>query len=234
MLCGVIHMVRTTSHRAGVFVQQPHGFKAFIPKPLPPDPPIDMDAEMWTLLSRADRALGRLDGATEILPNPDLFVYMYVRKEAVLSSQIEGTQATLIDVLEFESKAVESDQPRDVMEVVNHIAAMNTGLERLVELPLSLRLIREIHHILMTDVRGSERTPGEFRRSQNWVGGASVASAQFVPPPVHEMHIALNNFERFLHDDSPMPVLIKVGLAHAQFETCIRFLMETVGWVAFL
>lgn len=211
-------------NRAGVYVQQSHGFKAFIPKPLPPDPPIKMDAEMWTLLSRADRALGRLDGSTEILPNPDLFMYMYVRKEAVLSSQIEGTQATLMDILEFESRAVEPDQPGDVEEVVNHVAAINAGLEQLAELPLSLRLLREIHRVLMTNVRGRERTPGEFRRSQNWIGGTSPTTARYVPPPVHEMHAALDNFEKFLHNDEPMPVLVKVGLAHAQFETVHPFL----------
>jgi Fic family protein len=185
-----------------------------------------MDQEMWNLLSQADRALGRLDGATDALPNPDLFVFMYVRKEAVLSSQIEGTQASLIDVLEFESQALEPDNPQEVAEVVNYISAINYGLERLKELPISLRLIREIHQELMAGVRGAERNPGEFRRSQNWIGagGCSLAEASYVPPPPHEMLQSLDNLEKFLHSLQPMPTLIKVGLAHAQFETIHPFL----------
>ncbi|MBE9139611.1 Fic family protein [Nodosilinea sp. LEGE 07088] len=212
--------------RAGQYIDQLEGYKAFIPKPLPPIPEIIMDQEMWNLLSQADRALGRLDGATDALPNPDLFVFMYVRKEAVLSSQIEGTQASLIDVLEFESQALEPDNPQDVTEVVNYISAINYGLERLQELPVSLRLIREIHQELMQGVRGAERDPGEFRRSQNWIGssGCSLTEATYVPPPPHEMTKSLNNLEDFLHSPQPMPTLIKVGLAHAQFETIHPFL----------
>lgn len=216
----------TQVFRSGQYVEQLEGYKAFIPSPLPPVPEIAMDPEMWSLLSLADRALGRLDGATDALPNPDLFVFMYVRKEAVLSSQIEGTQASLIDVLEFESQALTPDNPQDVEEVVNYIAAINYGLKRLNELPTSLRLIKEIHKELMKGVRGSERNPGEFRRSQNWIGagGCSLAEATYVPPPPHEMLRCLDNLERFLHDQQPMPVLIKVGLAHAQFETIHPFL----------
>ncbi len=212
--------------RAGQYVEQLTGYKAFIPNPLPPLPEIIMDQEMWNLLSSADRALGRLDGATDALPNPDLFVFMYVRKEAVLSSQIEGTQASLIDVLEFESQALEPNNPQDVAEVVNYIAAINYGLERLKELPISLRLIREIHQELMQGVRGTERDPGEFRRTQNWIGpgGCSLAEATYVPPPPHEMLQALDNLEKFLHSPQPLPTLIKVGLAHAQFETIHPFL----------
>lgn len=185
-----------------------------------------MDPELWELLSRADRALGRLDGSTETLPNPDLFVFMYVRKEAVLSSQIERTQASLMDVLEFESQAVEPGRPDDIKEVVNYVAAMNYGLERLRTLPVSLRLIREIHGKLLAGVRGSERTPGEFRRSQNWIGsaGCTLETAQFVPPPPAVMEDALADLERFLYDERPMPMLIRVGLAHAQFETIHPFL----------
>lgn len=212
--------------RAGRYIDQLEGYKAFIPNPLPPIPEVIMDQEMWNLLSQADRALGRLDGATDALPNPDLFVFMYVRKEAVLSSQIEGTQASLIDVLEFESQALEPSHPQDVAEVVNYISAINYGLERLKELPVSLRLIREIHQELMKDVRGADRNPGEFRRSQNWIGpaGCSLAEASYVPPPPHEMIQALNNLESFLHSPQPMPTLIKVGLAHAHFETIHPFL----------
>jgi len=185
-----------------------------------------MDDEMWSLLSEADRALGRLDGSTEALPNPDLFVVMYVRKEAVLSSQIEGTQATLMDVLEFEAKGLEPDRPQDADEVINYVSAMNYGLNRLPKLPVSSRLFREIHAKLMTGVRSSRKTPDEFRRSQNWVGppGSSIATATYVPPPVPEMHEALSQLETFIHDRAPMPVLVKVGLVHSQFETIHPFL----------
>jgi len=212
--------------RAGRYVKQLGGYEAFIPNPLPPVPEIIMDTEMWQLLSQADRALGRLDGATDALPNPDLFVFMYVRKEAVLSSQIEGTQASLIDVLEFETKTLEPDNPQEVAEVVNYVGAINYGLERLNDLPVSLRLIREIHKELMQGVRGSEREPGEFRRTQNWIGpaGCSLAKATYIPLPPHEMQQALDNLENFLHDPKQIPALIKVGLAHAQFETIHPFL----------
>ncbi|WP_293094404.1 Fic family protein [Moorena sp. SIOASIH] len=207
-------------------MDQLSGYKAFIPNPLPPVSDIIMDDEMLQLLSQADRALGRLDGSTDALPNPDLFVFMYVRKEAVLSSQIEGTQASLIDVLEFESQTLEPDNPQEVAEVVNYIAAINHGLERLNHLPVCLRLIREIHQKLMQGVRGSERDPGEFRSSQNWIGpeGCSLKNATYVPPPPHEMKQALDNLEKFLHDSKPIPALLKIGLAHAQFETVHPFL----------
>ena len=212
--------------RSGQYVAQLAGYSAFIPSPLPPNPEIELDQEMWNLLSQADRALGRLDGATDALPSPDLFVFMYVRKEAVLSSQIEGTQASLIDVLEFESQALEPNNPQEVAEVVNYVAAINYGLDRLKTLPISLRLIREIHGELMKGVRGAERSPGEFRRTQNWIGagGCSLAQASYVPPPPHEMMTALSDLENFLHAPLPMPTLIKVGLAHAQFETIHPFL----------
>ncbi len=151
---------------------------------------------------------------------------MYVRKEAVLSSQIEGTQASLIDVLEFEADALTPGHPQDIGEVVNYVAAMNHGLERLRALPLSLRLIREIHGKLLAGVRGGERTPGEFRRSQNWIGpqGCTLPTATFVPPPPSALITAMGALEKFLHDETPMPVLVKVGLAHAQFETIHPFL----------
>lgn len=211
--------------RAGRCITQIEGYQAFIPNPLPPSPEIAMDQEMWQLLSQADRALGRLDGSTDALPNPDLFVFMYVRKEAVLSSQIEGTQASLIDVLEFESQTLEPENPQDVAEVVNYIAALNYGLERLETLPVSLRLIREIHEKLLQNVRGSERKPGEFRDQQNWIGfaGCSLKEATYIPPPPSDMKTALDNLEKFLHDPKPMPILIKIGLAHAQFETIHPF-----------
>jgi len=212
--------------RAGHYVEQPAGYKAFIPAPLPPAPPVQFDAGMVALLSRADQALGRLDGLAQTLPNPDLFVAMYVRREAVLSSQIEGTQSTLEDVLAFELDAKGREFPKDVEEVVNYVRAMNYGLERLRTLPLSLRLIREIHAELLRGVRGGHRQPGTFRTSQNWIGPANVPlrEATFVPPPVHEMHQALGDFERFLHRETDLPVLIFCGLAHAQFETIHPFL----------
>jgi Fic family protein len=212
--------------RSGHFVKQATGYRAFIPAPLPPNPPIELDANLTLLLSQADRALGRLDGAASILPNPNLFVAMYVRQEAVLSSQIEGTQSTLEDVLQFEIDPHGQDRPKDIQEVVNYIHAMNYGLERLQTLPLSLRLIREIHEKLLHDVRGSSRNPGEFRTSQNWIGpaGSNLSTASFVPPPAPEMHQALGNLEHFLYDSTTVPVLILCGLAHAQFETIHPFL----------
>ena len=212
--------------RAGRFVKQATGYRAFIPAPLPPDPPLLFDARMLQLLSRADQALGRLDGVAQTLPNPDLFVAMYIRQEAVYSSQIEGTQSTLDDVLEFELDAAGREIPRDVEEVVNYVRALNYGLQRLTTLPLSLRLIREIHAELMHGVRGGERSPGEFRTSQNWIGAAnaSLAQATFVPPPPAELMACLDAFEKFLHADDGSPVLITAGLAHAQFETIHPFL----------
>ncbi|BAU64833.1 Fic family protein [Stanieria sp. NIES-3757] len=212
--------------RSGQLVKQLEGYSAFIPAPLPPNPPIKMDVELTRLLSQADRSLGRLDGATSILPNPDLFVAMYVRQEAVLSSQIEGTQSTLEDVLQYEIDAKGQERPKDVEEVVNYVHALQYGLERLQELPLCLRLIREIHAKLLDGVRGSDRTPGEFRKTQNWIGspGCTLATATFIPPPVLEMHKALDNLEKFLHDRNSFPALIHCGLAHAQFETIHPFL----------
>jgi Fic family protein len=214
----------TRTGRAGTYVRQLAGYRAFIPKALPPDPPIAYDAALMTLLSETDQALARLDAATEFLPDPELFVTMYVRKEAVLSSQIEGTQASLVDVLQHEAGA--RRHPEDIAEVVNYIRAMRHGLERLATLPLSLRLLREIHAELLGGVRGSEREPGEFRRSQNWIGppGCTLASATFVPPPPEEAMSALGDLETFLHDRSPMPLLVKTALVHAQFETIHPFL----------
>ncbi len=212
--------------RAGKYVKQVEGYRAFIPAPLPPLPPIAMDAELTRLLSEADHALGRLDGVTSILPNSDLFVSMYVRHEAVLSSQIEGTQSTLEDVLQFEMDAKGQEHPKDVEQVFNYVRSMNHGLKRLNSLPLSLRLIREIHEKLLQGVRGANRTPGEFRRSQNWIGPANctLATATFVPPPVHDIQEALANLEKFLQDEKTYPTLIQCGLAHAQFETIHPFL----------
>jgi Fic family protein len=216
--------VESVVDRAGRNVQQPHGYRAFVPAPLPPSPPLSIDSRMLSLLSYADQHLGRLDGMTQTLPNPDLFVAMYVRREAVLSSQIEGTQSTLDDLLAFELEAPAVEVPGDVEEVVNYVRAMNRGLHRLSTLPLSLRLIREIHAELMRGTRGGHLYPGEFRRSQNWIGpaGATLATASFVPPPVGEMRTALRDLERFLHDDE-LPAVVHAALAHAQFETIHPF-----------
>ena len=212
--------------RAGTYQNQPSGYKAFIPADLPPDPPIAMDDELQTLLSAADRSLGRLDGSIQTLPDSDLFVLMYVRKEAVLSSQIEGTQSSLNDLLRAEARIFDPDRPSDVKEVSNYVAALNYGLERLEGLPVSIRLIREIHERLLKGVRGAHLRPGELRESQNWIGpaGATLNNAAFVPPPPHEVPNALSNLERFIHSKDTMPPLIRIGLTHAQFETIHPFL----------
>jgi len=213
--------------RAGRYERQPAAYRAFVPAPLPPDPPVRLDGELRVLLSRADRALGRLDGAVVTLPNPDLFVFMYVRKEAVLSSQIEGTQSSLQDLLAAEADLFDSlAVPRDVNEVVNYVQAMNHGLSRLSELPVSVRLIREIHERLLHGVRGGRLTPGELRRSQSWIGpgGAGLGEAVFVPPPAELVPQALGELETFLHATDDLPLLVKIGLAHAQFETIHPFL----------
>jgi len=216
----------TRTDRAGRYVQQSSGYRAFIPAGLPPDLPIRIDDSMQALLSQADRALGRLYGSVQTLPDPDLFVFMYVRKEAVLSSQIEGTQSSLSDVLEAEARILDPNRPKDVSEVLNYVAAMNYGLDRLESLPVSVRLVREIHERLLLGVRGSDRSPGELRRSQNWIGpaGCTLNDAVFVPPPPDEVPQALSDWEGFLHAEDPMPTLIKIGVAHAQFETIHPFL----------
>ena len=212
--------------RAGVYQNQPSGYRAFIPAPLPPDPPVVMDDELQMLLSKADRALGRLDGSIQTLPDPNLFVLMYVRKEAVLSSQIEGTQSSLNDLLRAEAKIYDPNRPADVHEVSNYVGALNYGLEQLNEMPVSIRLIREIHKRLLQDVRGAHWQPGELRQSQNWIGpaGATLAEAIFIPPPSHEVPDALGDLERFIHSTDSMPSLIRIGLTHAQFETIHPFL----------
>ena len=217
---------QTLNTRSGAYRRQPTGYRAFIPAPLPPNPPVRIHGRIQGLLSQADLALGRLDGSIQTLPNPDLFVFMYVRKEAVLSSQIEGTQSSLQDVLAAEARVFAPEHPRDVDEVVNYVRAMNYGLRRLSELPVSVRLITEIHRELLTGVRGSRLTPGEIRRSQNWIGpgGCTLTEATFVPPPPNLLPDVLGDLESFLHKHNTMPLLIKIGLAHAQFETIHPFL----------
>jgi Fic family protein len=198
--------------------------KAFVPPPLPPDPPVNL-SQLYRELDRANQALGRLDGLTALLPDAQLFLYLYVHKEALLSSQIEGTKSSFFDLLLFENGLVPGVSVGDVEEVSNYVAAMQHGLRRIQEgFPLSLRLIREIHEILLRGGRGANKTPGEFRRSQNWIGGSRPGNAAFIPPPPERMMECLDRFEHFLHDEKhKLPVLVEVGLIHVQFETIHPF-----------
>ena len=201
-------------------------FQAFLPAPLPPAPALEISFHIQDLLGRANRALGRLDAITTLLPEPSLLLYFYVRKEALLSSQIEGTQSSLSDLLLFESQEVPGVPLDDVQEVSNYVAAVSRGLALLRDgLPVSLRLVKEIHTILLGRGRGSDQDPGEFRRTQNWLGGTRPGNALFVPPPPEEVLPCMGALENFLHDDpEPTPVLIKAALAHVQFETIHPFL----------
>jgi Fic family protein len=212
--------------RAGRYVNQLAGYRAFVPEPLPPNPPIHMDDSMIALLSRADHALGRLDAATELMPRAEQLVEMYIRKEALLSSQIEGTQASLNDVLAAETRARDAQERGDVVEVFNYMRALRYGLERLKALPVSTRLVREIHGVLMKDVRGGHLTPGEFRTSQNWLGaaGSTLSNAAYIPPPPEQLLDHLSALEQYLHSPSATPPLIAAALAHYQFETIHPFL----------
>ncbi len=199
--------------------------RAFVPAPLPPVPPLELSEALQEQIQNAMLALGRLDGLTAVLPDPAIFLYSYIRKEAVLSSQIEGTQSSLSDLMLFELEGVASVPLDDVQEVSNYVAAMNHGLERIKTLPLSLRLLKEIHGVLLAKGRGSSKEPGEFRRSQNWIGGSRPGNAFFVPPPPDQVLECLGALEKFLHNDPvKTPVLIKVALAHVQFETIHPFL----------
>ncbi len=200
--------------------------RAFAPAPLPPDPPLDIAADLRDRLDQAHLALGRLDSTAHILPSLDVFLYAYVRKEAVLSSQIEGTQSTLNDLLSYELRQAPGVPLDDVREVSNYVAALEHGLKRLRGgFPLSGRLLREIHRVLLEGGRGSGREPGEFRRSQNWLGGTRPGDARFVPPPADRVPQAVTELERFLHDArGRTPTLLKAALAHVQFETIHPFL----------
>lgn len=213
--------------RFGHFVETPVGgevVRAFVPPKLPPSPPIDI-LSLLEPLGLAERALGRLDGIITLLPQKELFLYMYVRKEAVLSSQIEGTQSTLSDLLRFETEAQAGEPIDDIREVSNYVDAMMYGLESLDKLPLSLRLIREMHARLLQSGRGQGKDPGEFRRSQNWIGGNRPGNALFIPPPITELDACLGDLELFIHEErSRLPALIKAGLIHVQFETIHPFL----------
>jgi cell filamentation protein, protein adenylyltransferase len=208
----------------GRLVRTLDGHLAFVPAPLPPK--IDIPIELLRCLSEADRAVGRLAGIGRILPNPHLFTQPFLRREAVLSSRIEGTEASATDLALFEAAGSPPSDESDVREVSNYVEALRYGLKRLDELPLSLRFLREVHARLMADVRGSTRAPGEFRHVQNWIGpaGSRIDTATYVPPPVQEMHAALDRFEHYLHEPSPLPALLRVALIHYHFEAIHPFL----------
>lgn len=215
--------------RAGQYITQTTGYDAFVPIPLPPAPPVELfESGLLSKLDRAGLAVGRLDGLARALPDADLFLAMYVRQEALLSSQIEGTECTLDDVLAFELDEGAPVSDLDVGEVVNYVAALNTGIVLLDDphgLPLCNRLLREVHRTLLRDGRGSEKSPGEFRRTQNWIGpgGCTLTSATFVPPAPEDMDQAMSDLERYL-DASELPALLTAGLAHVQFQTIHPFL----------
>lgn len=219
-------MENRTIDRAGVFVPQPGGFRAFMPKPLPPEPAIEYDEELQALLSMADRAIARLDGMVMVLPNPDLFIAMYVKKEALLSSQIEGTQASLEGVLEFEADMKPRDDIKQVKEVVNYIKALEYGIQHVTGARANAHLFRELHLILIKGTRGSRKALGEFRRTQNWIGppGCNVFEAYFVPSPPEQILSCMANLEEFFNQENHMPPLVKAALIHAQFETIHPFL----------
>lgn len=219
-------MERRETGRYEVTTFEHEDVRAFVPAPLPPIPSLVLDGKLQQTLESAVLALGRLDGVSALLPDKELFLYSYVRKEAVLSSQIEGTQSSLSDLLLFELDEASGVPLDDVVEVSNYVAALEHGLERLREgFPLSNRLIREIHGVLLSRGRGSEKSPGEFRRSQNWIGGTRPGNAAFVPPPHTAVADCMAALERFLHaEDDGLPVLARAGLAHVQFETIHPFL----------
>ena len=221
-------MAGTKNQRLGAYVETSTGgerVRAYVPAPLPPDPPLDL-ARFMRLYERAMAAVGRLDGVVTILPSTPLFLTMYVRKEALLSSQIEGTQSSLSDLLLFENDEAPAVALDDVTEVSNYVAAVEHGVSRIRSgFPLSLRLIREMHAILLRSGRGAAKQPGEFRRSQNWIGGTRPGNALFVPPPPNLLDDCLGALERFFHsEDQALPPLIRAGLAHVQFETIHPFL----------
>lgn len=210
--------------RLGEIKKQPSGYSAFIPNDFPPRDPWDFSKNLLMKHATAQRLVGKLDGVTQQLPDVDFFLSMYIRKDAASSSQIEGTQATMIHVIEAEAKTTES-YPADVDDIRHYIKALNYGLERLEKLPLSLRFIRELHRKLLAGARATQFSdPGEFRKTQNWIGGTTPANAHFVPPPPDEMTRALGDFEKFLHDRGELLTLLKIGIAHAQFETIHPFL----------
>jgi len=210
----------------GRYIQQPQGFRAFIPYPFPPSQGLNFSPEIIKKNDQATRLLGKLDGITKLLPDSDFFLLMYLRKDAASSSQIEGTRATMIDAIEAEAN-INTSVPEDVDDILHYIKALNYGISRVTSdnFPLSLRFIRELHQKLMSQARATHYSdPGEFRKTQNWIGGTRPDNAKFVPPPVHEMNQALDDLENYLHSDDSTLTLIKAGLLHAQFETIHPFL----------
>ena len=210
----------------GKNIQQKEGFRAFIPNPFPPKGGFDFDSKILKKNNQATRLLGKLDGITKLLPDADFFLLMYLRKDAASSSQIEGTRATMIDAIEAEAK-VNADVPEDVDNILHYIKALNYGIKRVTvdDFPVSLRFIRELHRKLMDQARATHfADPGEFRTSQNWIGGTRLDNARFVPPPVNEMKNSLTDLENFFHVDDSTLTLIKAGIIHAQFETIHPFL----------
>ena len=213
------------SPRAGRYTIQPEGHFAFVPEFLPPNPKIEYDSELRLLLSQAENAISRLDGAIQILPNPDLFVHMFIRKEAILSSQIEGAQSSLQDLLQAEAGIYDANRPADVIEVSNNVNVLNEGIKRQTNSSISLALILELHRLLLTGVRGADLHPGEFRNDYVWIGppGSTIEHSTFVPPPPDSIENCMRDLERFIHSDESSPVLIRAGLVHAQFETIHPF-----------
>lgn len=210
----------------GTYKQQPNGFKAFVPKPFPVKEGFAFDAEILRKNNEATRLLGKLDGITKLLPDSDFFLLMYLRKDAASSSQIEGTMATMIDAIEAEVK-LNTNIPEDVDDILHYIRALNYGMKRVVadDFPLTLRFIRELHEKLMHKARATHFSdPGEFRKSQNWIGGTRPDNARFVPPPIDDMHTALADLENYMHSKDDTLAVIKAGLLHAQFETIHPFL----------
>lgn len=218
---GDVNRIMTT---IGYYRQQPQGFKAFIPNDFPPMPPVVFSRKINTKHTEAIRLIGKLDGITQLLPDKDYFLEMFVRRDASSSSQIEGTKATMMDAIEAANLERSSDLPEDVDDILHYIEALNYGIERARGFPFTLRFICELHEKLMTDARTTHRPfPGEFRRSQNWIGGTRPDNARFVPPPVPEMKVALGHLERFIHAEDDYLPLIKAALLHAQFETIHPF-----------
>lgn len=218
-------MKHSNSTRAGIYEPQPDGYHAFIPAPLPPNPPVRIKGSLQSALSRADHALGFLNGSIQTLPKPQLFVKMYIRLEAVLSSRIEGIRSSLEEVLQVEAQLFGSNDRTDVFEIVNYISATQHGLKNIEEHPLSIPLILEIHHKLLQNTRGSRLSPGELRSSQVWIGptGCQIHEAEFVPPPPDQIEIHMQKLEKFIEGNNELPLLVKIGLVHSQFETIHPF-----------
>lgn len=219
-------MNSASGNRAGTWRLQPGGYRAFLPRPLPPEPALRLDGPLQAVLSEADQALGRLDGSIAVLPDPDLFLLTYIKHEAVLSSRIEGTESSLEDVLAAEARVLAPERPGDAGEVLNYAAAMREGLVAVQEEPISVALICRLHRRLLEDTRGAALDPGRLRDNQVWIGapGSDIAQAVFVPPPPADVAGLLGELEAFLRADAPQaPPLVRIGLAHAQFETIHPF-----------